>query len=86
MSYTTWRKEIELEMTNNNELSFGMKCTLTEEELDTTFDKGYGQTKGLPFTAWTDNFVYFPLEYDGSEWCGSVERNPTSNPTWHQGG
>jgi len=87
MSYTTWRKEITERMIENEDKDINnYVTTLTEEELDTEFNKGYGQTKGLPFTLWTTWHVYFPIEYDGSEWCGSVERNPTSNPTWHQGG
>jgi len=85
--YTTWRKEITERMVENKDTDINNYITtLTEEELDTEFDKGHGQTKGLPFTLWTSWWVYFPIEYDGSESCGSVARNPTSNPTWHQGG
>ena len=82
MSYTTWRKEITERMIQNDDKDINnYVTTLSEEELDTEFDKGC-----LPFTLWTTWYVYFPIECDGSEWCGSVERNPTSNPTWHQGG
>lgn len=87
MAYTTWRKEIEQRMQENNEKTFlHFVCTLTEEELDIEFDPGYGGTEGLPFTAWTEDFVYFPICYDGAEWCGSVSRNPNGEPTRHQGG
>ena len=30
----------------------------------------------LSFTAWSDNFVYFPAMYDGDYWVESVPRNP----------
>ena len=59
---------------------------LTEEELDVEFDEGYGIPFGKPFTLWTTWHVYFPVCYDGSEWCGSVYRNPTKIATQHQGG
>lgn len=88
MSYTTWRKMIEEEMASNDDREIGQfVCTLTNEELDIEFDNGYGGIEGAPFTAWTDDYVYFPLVYDGSESCGSVARNPDKmDPTWHQGG
>lgn len=86
MSETTWRKEIEGAMLGSGDKCTTLICTLSKEELELPFDNGFGQTKGAPFTAWTDDYVYFPIEYDGSEWCGSVPRNPNGNATWHQGG
>lgn len=87
MSYTTWRKEIMKRMIDNEDKDINnYVCTLTEEELDIEFDEGYGMPEGLPFTLWTTWHVYFPVCYDGSEWCGSVYRNPTKIPTRHQGG
>lgn len=84
---TTWRKEIKGEMIDNGDAEASLFiCTLTEEELDIEFRCGYGIVEGLPFTAWTENFVYFPICYDGSEDCGSVARNPNGKPTRHQGG
>lgn len=32
------------------------------------------------------DYVYFPLCYDGSEWVGSVSRNPNGVSTMHLGG
>lgn len=61
-------------------------CTLTEDELNQRFDNGFGGTNGASFTVWTKNTVYFPICYDGSEWVGSVSRNPDGKPTDHQGG
>lgn len=83
---TTWRKAIYRERVDNEDSTSSIICTLTEEQLDIEFDDGYGGTNGLPFTAWTDNYVYFPLQYNGSEWCGSVRRNPCDVSTNHQGG
>ena len=60
--------------------------TLTDEQLDKEFDSGYGGTEGDAFTVWTEKRVYFPICYDGSEWCGSVARHPDGKPTEHQGG
>jgi hypothetical protein len=50
------------------------------------FDNGYGMSEGKPFTIWTTNRVYFPVVYDGSEWAGSVTRNPCPEVTEHLGG
>lgn len=83
---TTWRKEITLRMKLNNDTDINNYIsTLTEDELDTWFGNGYGLREGMPFTVWTAWWVYFPVCYDGKEWCGSVARNPTSTPTIHQG-
>lgn len=60
--------------------------TLTEEQLNTRFDCGYGGIEGDFFTVWTKDQVYFPICYDGAEWIGSVSRNPDNKPTTHQGG
>jgi hypothetical protein len=53
---------------------------------ETEFDSGYGSPEGPPFTVWTAKRVYFPICYDGSEWCGSVSRYPNGKVTKHQGG
>ena len=74
---TTWRTEITAEMNKRKDVwSHSTICTLDDEGLDETFDDGYGGINGKAFTLWTDRFVYFPVCYDGSEWCGSVPRNP----------
>ena len=82
---TTWRKELAVMMESNMDLC-DYVCTLSEEEMDIVFDDGFGLEEGLAFTAWTDDYVYFPLCYDGSEWVGSVPRNPKLVSTRHQGG
>jgi len=60
--------------------------TLTPEELDVEFNSGYGGSEGVPFTAWSDDYVYFPVVYDGAEWVGRVRRNPCSEASNHHGG
>ncbi|MGJ0625728.1 hypothetical protein [Xenorhabdus bovienii] len=83
----TWRELLEHEMkTHNENLSFIESNTLTEEQMDIEFDNGYGTEKGIPFSAWTQQRIYFPCCYDGSEWVGSVSRHPDGNPTEHIGG
>ena len=74
--YTTWKKELEREFKRNNDDFSKMVTTLTEEEMSTEFYNGYGGTEGIPFTAWGENFVYFPVCYDGEEYVGSAPRNP----------
>lgn len=82
----TWRILINAEASRYNDiLDSCFKCTLSESELDQKFNTGYGTIEGLTFTAWSNNRVYFPVQYDGSEWCGSVVRNPDNNPTNHLG-
>lgn len=84
---TTWRKGLVKALERNGEkFSDIVSSTLTEEELDKEFDPGYGGTEGVPFTVWTDRFVYFPAQYDGSEWVDCVSRNPNGKPTEHVGG
>jgi hypothetical protein len=61
-------------------------CTLSEHELDVVFYAGFGGCEGEPFTLWTEARVYFPVVYDGAEWCGSAPRNPCEEKTAHQGG
>lgn len=84
---TTWRIEITDTMKGcGDDWQNVEACTLSEEELDVEFDEGYGSTEGKPFTVWTHDRVYFPVCYDGAEWCDSVTRNPDGKPTTHVGG
>lgn len=53
--------------------------------LDYDFDSGYGAAEGPSFTAWGIKEVYFPHNYDGSEYIQSVPRNPTNFVTYHCG-
>jgi len=83
---TTWGEEIAQEMANHGDNGELIYCTLTNEEMAQRFEDGFGAIRGKPFTAWTESRVYFPICYDGSEWCGSAPRNPCDKPSDHQGG
>ena len=83
---TTWRKLITATMNLAKDSWDNTACTLTDAELDTEFDDGYGGVEGKSFTVWTETHVYFPICYDGAESCGGVARHPDGVPTEHQGG
>lgn len=57
-----------------------------KELINYDFDSGYGGVEGFSFTAWTKDRIYFPAQYDGSEWIASVPRNPCDEVTYHIGG
>jgi len=82
----TWRKKVEKELNAFRE-AWGdvVSNTMSDAEIDTPFDSGYGSNEGCPFTIWTSKRVYFPVTYDGSEWVGSVARYPDGKPTDHIG-
>lgn len=79
----TWRELIGKALNDGDVL---ISNTLSEEEMDCKFDDGYGGEEGLEFTAWSKDWVYFPICYDGAEWVGSVPRHPNGEATPHQGG
>jgi hypothetical protein len=81
----TWRELIFETLVENSDIDTYV-TTLSEEELDIKFHSGYGIEEGLPFTAWTTNYVYFPISYDGSESVGYCPRNPNGVAMYHQGG
>ena len=73
----TWRNLITDEMKERGESwEDVVACTLTDEELDAEFDDGLGLIEGKSFTLWTKKRVYFSLDYDCAEYCGSVQRYP----------
>jgi len=78
----TWRELIGKALRDGDVL---ISNTLSEEEMDREFDDDLGIEEGLQFTAWSKDWVYFPVCYDGSEWVGSVPRNPNGEATSHQG-
>ena len=85
---TTWRKLITSALDHNKESWDDVVSICPEKEawLDYLFDDDYGSIEGNSFTVWTKNNVYFPVCYDGSEWVGSVSRNPNGKSTVHMGG
>ena len=60
--------------------------TLDDDDMTANFDDGFGGSEGKPFTAWGENYVYFPVVYDGAEWVGFAPRNPCDTETQHWGG
>lgn len=85
---TTWREAIIEAMKVRGENWTDVEaCTLTDAQLDVEFDDGYGCVNGKSFTLWTKRRVYFPVVYDGAEWCASVPRHPDGmEATRHAGG
>jgi len=84
---SSWREDLTKAMQSHGETWGDVEsCTLTDEQLHAKFDHGYGGTLGEPFTLWTKGRVYFPVQYDGSEWVESVPRNPDGKATPHFGG
>lgn len=84
---STWKSLIQREMDHQKESWADVVHTsLTEEELNREFDSGYGSPEGCPFLLWTKTRVYFPVQYDGSEWCESVPRKPCDEKICHVGG
>ena len=78
----TWRELIN-EVTDGDEI---IANTLTDEDMGVEFDDGYGGSEGKDFTAWSKDYVYFPVVYDGLEWVGRVPRNPCDQASNHHGG
>ena len=81
-----WKSLIQEKCESNGETIDQIVCTLSESEMLREFNDGYGGSEGMPFTAWSENYVYFPVVYDGAEWCGSAPRHPCDKATNHQGG
>lgn len=86
MSLTTWRKELEKATAQDGEDFTKLVFAIDEGGLDNEFDDGFGGSEGVPFTAWGEKWVYFPIVYDGSEWVGHAPRNPCDLQMSHQGG
>lgn len=83
---TTWRKELIRAMSANVDAGPVIAYAPDEAAFDVEFDDGYGAAEGKPVLAWTRDYVYFPVTYDGSEWIGSAPRNPTAKGQVHVGG
>lgn len=80
-----WYDMLKEEMEDNGDTFENRVCTMDEEGLKKKFDAVCGSIKGKPFTAWGENWVYFPLCHDGWEWVGSAPRNPCDIKMGHQG-
>lgn len=82
----TWRNMLQKKLSENNE-SFAdiEKMTIDDSGLDVEFDDGFGAACGESFFAWSKEWVYFCLEYDGAESVGCVPRNPSGVKPYHVG-
>ena len=83
---TNWKELFEETFPLTKDKLSDLVMTLNMKELEERFDSGYGGAEGRPFTAWSKDWVYFPVCYDGSEWIGFVPRNPCEIATEHKGG
>jgi len=79
---TSWKELIEEALIGDTLIY----CTLSEDELNVKFNDSFGGEEGAPFTAWSEEYVYFPICYDRSEWVGRAPRNPCDIRLNHQGG
>jgi hypothetical protein len=86
MAHKSWRQLIDEERAERNDQTPEVWCGLSVAELDRRFDTGFGCTWGTPFLLWTEERVYFAVEYDGAESVGSVPRNPCDEGAKHFGG
>jgi hypothetical protein len=82
---TSWAKMFDEVRASVGDSSAIVERACSDEDWVAEFNDGYGATEGAPFTVWTEERVYFPICYDGSEWIGSAARNPNGKPTDHQG-
>lgn len=81
-----WHEMLKEAMESDGQKFEDRECAMDEAGLKVEFDDGYGGEEGKPFTAWGENWVYFPICYDGSEWVGHAPRNPCEKVMSHQGG
>ena len=87
MSETNWKELISYEMKLYEDSWDNLESsTISQNQLMVKFDDDYGWPEGIPFCIWTKTRVYFPVVYDGAEWCSSVSRDPDGNPKNHVGG
>lgn len=86
MNDVSWRELIIECLEKTRDKFEHLQFVIDEGELDRKFDNGFGGEEGAPFTAWSKDFVYFPICYDGSEWVGYAPRNPCDVKMAHQGG
>lgn len=83
---TTWRKQFDQARKDWSDQSVVVAIAPNDAALDVVFDPGWGGSEGPPVLIWTEERVYFPVVYDGSEWLESAPRNPVSEGQAHVGG
>ncbi len=62
------------------------KAPADEKVWDEEFSAGYGGPEGAHILAWSAQWVYFPVCYDGAEWMGRAPRHPRAKGQEHVGG
>lgn len=82
----TWRNMLAYERTVNGDETPIVAVAPDEAVLDVEFDDGYGSAEGPDVLVWTEEYVYFPVTYDGAESLSSAPRNPRAEPQHHSGG
>jgi hypothetical protein len=81
-SQLCWYDLIKAAMEGDGEDFAARVCTLTEAELREPFPDLWGGCNGRPFTCWGEQWVYFPLDYDGRRFVGHAPRHPSPVATW----
>lgn len=72
-SYTTWRKLLDIAREDEEII----ECTMSDKSLDKEFCD-HNVRSYVAFTAWSENYVYFPAIYDGYARVAKATRNPNS--------
>tara|TARA_Y100000310_G_scaffold260482_1_gene269439 strand:- start:280 stop:528 length:249 start_codon:yes stop_codon:yes gene_type:complete len=80
----TWREMLTEELVLRGLTLLDIKGATGLDEEDADGDRAKAWIRG--FTAWTDDRVYFPAHYEGSECIESVPRHPTKEMTPPIGG
>lgn len=83
---TTWREELTAAMDKASDPGPVVAVAPDDATLDVIFDEGHGSSQGPSVLIWTEQRVYFPVTYDGSEWLGSAPRDPQADGQEHVGG
>jgi len=89
---TNWKDKLEkyndkFEAINiEGKMYLGNKVKSALRVLSKEFDTGFGSPEGRPFFAWSRDWVYFCVTYDGAEGIGRVPRDPAKEMTKHVGG
>jgi hypothetical protein len=86
MADTTWRAHLDDAMHCGGDAGPVEAYAPNEEAFDVQFDDDFGGADGPHVLAWTATHVYFPVQYDGSEWIGSAPRHPQAQGQPHVGG
>lgn len=83
-SITTWQDEFAKVSADDH--SKVVAIASGEEVLTVRFDAGWGGVEGPQILIWTEDYVYFPVVYDGAEELCRAPRNPRPEPQAHVGG